>query len=67
MDIIMLVFLCLGLLFFLGMVGAVTFDKPEWVGLLFFLTVTSAVAALVVVVVMVFLNLYSYGVHGTFI
>ena len=57
MEIIMLVFLCLGLLFFLGMVGAIAFDKPEWVGLLFFLTVTSEAAALVVAVVMMFLNL----------
>ena len=57
MEIIMLVFLCLGLLFFLGMVGAITFDKPEWAGLLFFLTVTSEVAALAIAVVMMFLNL----------
>ena len=53
----MLVFMCLGFLFFLGMVGAIAFDKPEWVDLLFFLTVTSEVAALVVAVVMMFLNL----------
>ena len=63
MEIIMLVFLCLGFLFFLGMVGATAFDKPGWVDLFFFLTVTSAVAALVVSVLMVasvlmmFLNL----------
>ena len=57
MEIIMLVFLCLGLLFFLGMVGAITFDKPGWAYLFFFLTVTSEVAALVVAVVMMFLNL----------
>ena len=57
MEIIMLVFLCLGFLFFLGMVGAIAFDKPEWVGLLFFLTVTSEAAALVIAVVMMFLNL----------
>lgn len=57
MEIIMLVFLCLGLLFFLGMAGAITFDKPEWVDPFFFLTVTSEVASLVVAVVMMFLNL----------
>ena len=57
MEIIMLVFLCLGLLFFLGMVGAIAFDKLEWVDLFFFLTVTSEVAALVIAVVMMFLNL----------
>lgn len=63
----MLVFLCLGFLFFLGMAGAIAFDKPEWVDPLFFLTVVSEVAALVVAVLMKFLNLYNYGVHGTFI
>lgn len=57
MEIIMLVFLCLGFLFFLGMVGAIAFDKPEWVDPLFFLTVTSEGAALVIAVVMMFLNL----------
>ena len=57
MEIIMLVFLCLGLLFFLGMTAAMAFDKLEWVDLFFFLTVTSEVAALVVAVVMMFLNL----------
>ena len=67
MEIIMLVFLCLGFLFFLGMVGAIALDEPEWMGLFFLLTVTSEVAALVVAVVMMFLNLDSYGIHGTFI
>ena len=57
MEIIMLVFLCLGFLFFLGMAGAIAFDKREWADLFFFLTVTSEVAALVIAVVMVFLNL----------
>lgn len=57
MEIIMLVFLCLGFLLFLGMVGAIAFDKLEWMDLLFFLTVTSEGAALVIAVVMVFLNL----------
>lgn len=57
MEIIMLVFLCLGFLFFSGMVGAVAFDKPEWVDPLFFLTIMSEGAALVIAVVMVFLNL----------
>ena len=57
MEIIMLVFLCLGFLFFLGMTAAMAFDKPERVGLFFFLTVTSEVAALAIVVVMMFLNL----------
>ena len=57
MEIIMLVFLCLGFLLFLGMVGAIAFDKLEWVDLFFFLTVVSEVAALVVVVLMMFLNL----------
>ena len=57
MEIIMLVFLCLGLLFFLGMTAAMAFDKLERVGLFFFLTVTSEVAALAIVVVMMFLNL----------
>ena len=57
MEIIMLVFMCLGFLFFLGMTGAMAFDKPERAGLFFFLTVTSEVAALVVAVVMMFLNL----------
>ena len=57
MEIIMLAFLCLGFLFFLGMAGAIAFDKPEWADLFFFLTVTSEVAALVIAVVMMFLNL----------
>lgn len=57
MEIIMLVFLCLGFLLFLGMAAAIEFDKPEWVDLLFFLTVTSEGAALVIAVVMEFLNL----------
>ena len=57
MEIIMLAFLCLGFLFFLGMAGAVAFDKPEWTGPFFLLTVTSEVAALVIAVVMMFLNL----------
>ena len=57
MEIIMLVFLCLGFLFFLGMAGAIAFDKWEWVDLIFFLTVTSEGAALAIAVVMMFLNL----------
>lgn len=57
MEIIMLVFLCLGFLFFLGMAGAIALDKWEWVDLIFFLTVTSEGAALVIAVVMMFLNL----------
>ena len=57
MEIIMLVFLCLGFLFFLGMEGAVAFDKMEWADWFFFLTVTSEGAALVIAVVMEFLNL----------
>lgn len=57
MEIIMLVFLCLGFLLFLGMVGAIAFDKPEWADLLFFLTIMSEGAALVIAAVMMFLNL----------
>lgn len=57
MEIIVLVFLCLGFLFFLGMVGAIAFDKLEWVDLLFFLTVMSEGASLVIAVLMMFLNL----------
>nr|DAE20429.1 MAG TPA: hypothetical protein [Siphoviridae sp. cttOT32] len=57
MEIIMLVFPCLGLLFFLGMVGAIAFDKWEWVARFFFLTVLSEGATLVIAVVMMFLNL----------
>ena len=57
MEIIMLVFLCLGFLFFLGMAGAMAFDKLEWMDPLFFLTVMSEGAALVIAVVMMFLNL----------
>lgn len=57
MEIIMLVFLCLGFLFSLGMKGAIAFDKMEWADWFFFLTVTSEVAALVVSVLMMFLNL----------
>lgn len=57
MEIIMSVFMCLGFLFFLGMMGAMAFDKPERVGLFFFLTVTSEWAALAIAVVMMFLNL----------
>ena len=53
----MLVFLCLGFLFFLGMTVAMAFDKLERVGLFFFLTVASEVAALAIAVVMMFLNL----------
>lgn len=53
----MLVFMCLGFLFFLGMTAAMAFDKPEWVGLFFFLTVTSEGASLAIAVVMMFLNL----------
>lgn len=57
MKIIMLVFMCLGFLFFLGMTAAMAFDKLERVGLFFFLTVTSEWAALAIAVVMMFLNL----------
>ena len=57
MEIIMLVFLCLGFIFFLGMTAAMAFDKPERVGLFFFLTVTSEGAALAIAAVMAFLNL----------
>lgn len=57
MEIIMLVFLCLGFLFFLGMAGAIAFDKLEWMDSLFFLTIMSEGAALVIAVVMMFLNL----------
>ena len=57
MEIIMLVFLCLGFLFFLGMAAAIAFDKLEWVDLLFFLTIMSEGTALVIAVVMEFLNL----------
>ena len=57
MEIIMLVFLCLGFLSFLGMVGVIAFDKPGWVDLFFFLTIMSEGAALVIAVVMMFLNL----------
>ena len=57
MEIIMLVFLCLGFLLFLGMAGAIAFDKPEWVDPFFFLTIMSEGAALVIAVVMEFLNL----------
>ena len=53
----MLVFLCLGFLFFLGMVGAIAFGKLEWVDLFFFLTVASEGAALAIAAVMMFLNL----------
>lgn len=57
MEIIMLVFLCLGFLFFLGMTAAMAFDKPERAGLFFFLTVASEGAALAIVAIMMFLNL----------
>lgn len=57
MEIIMLAFMCLGFLFFLGMVGAIAFDKPEWVDLFYFLTIMSEGAALVISVLMMFLNL----------
>lgn len=57
MEIIMLVFLCLGFLFFLGMMGAIAFDKREWVARFFFLTILSEGASLVIAVVMMFLNL----------
>lgn len=50
----MLVFLCLGLLFFLGMMGAIAFDKWEWVSRFFFLTILSEGASLVIAVVMMF-------------
>ena len=53
----MLVFLCLGFLFFLGMAAAMAFDNPERAGLFFFLTVTSEGAALAIAAVMMFLNL----------
>lgn len=57
MEIIMIIFFCLGLLSCLGMIGAMIADKPEWVDPLFFLTLMSEGAALVIAVVMVFLNL----------
>lgn len=57
MENILLVFPCLGSLFFLGMLGAIAFDKWEWVARFFFLTVLSEGAALVIAVVMMFLNL----------
>ena len=57
MKIIMLVFLCLGFLFFLGMMGAIAFDKREWVARFFFLTILSEGVSLVIAVVMMFLNL----------
>lgn len=53
----MLVFLCLGFLFFLGMTAAMAFDKLERVGLFFFLTIMSEGTALMIAVVMAFLNL----------
>lgn len=53
----MLVSLCLGFLFFLGVVGAIAFDKWEWVSRFFFLTILSEGASLVIAVVMMFLNL----------
>lgn len=53
----MLVFMCLGFLFFLGMTAAMAFDKLERADLFFFLTVTSEGAALVIAVIMMFLNL----------
>lgn len=43
-------------LFFLGMAGAIAFDKPEWVDLFYFLTIMSEGVALVIAVLMVFLN-----------
>lgn len=57
MEIMMLVFLCLGFLFFLGMVGVIAFDKPGWVDGFFFFAVMSEAAAMVIAVVMMFLNL----------
>ena len=57
MEIIMLVFMCLGFLFFLGMATAMAFDDLERAGLFFFLTVTSEGAALAIAAVMMFLNL----------
>ena len=57
MENILLVFLCLGFLFFLGMMGAIAFDKWEWVARFFFLTVLSEGATLVIAVVTMFLNL----------
>lgn len=57
MKIIVFVFLCLGLLFYLVMVAAMAFDKPKWVGLFFFLAILSEGAALMVLAVLEFLNL----------
>lgn len=55
--IIMLALLVSGALLFLGMVGAIAFDKWEWVARFFFLTIVSEGVALVIAVVMMFLNL----------
>lgn len=56
MKIIVFVFLCLGLLFYLVMVAAMVF-KPKWVNLFFFLAILSEGAALMVLAVLEFLNL----------
>ena len=57
MKIIVLVFLCLGLLFYLGMVAAMIADKPKWANLFFFLVLMSEGVALMIVAVLEFLNL----------
>lgn len=57
MKIIVFVFLCLGLLFYLVMVAAMVFDKPKWMNLFFFLVILSEGAALRVLAVLEFLNL----------
>ena len=57
MNIIMTALVCLGALLCLGMVEAMIADKPKWVDTFYFLTIASEGAALVIAVLMAFLNL----------
>lgn len=57
MEKVMLILLCLGGLLCIGMSGAMVANKPKWVDLFYFLTIMSEGAALVIAIVMTFLNL----------
>lgn len=56
MKIIILVFLCLGVLLYLGMVGAMVSDRPKWVDTFYFSALVSEGVALMLLAVMEFLN-----------
>lgn len=57
MEEVVAVLVGLGALLFIGMSGAMVANKSKWVDLFYFLTIMSEGAALVIAIVMTFLNL----------